>query len=647
MVACALLLLLTGALVQTQNGAFTLSQTSDARWRTRAACQTLYDFCLYQIEHQRDWGKGGFSTPESVDPARRDNTGQAELSSRIQVKEVDGSVFRGTLSEHASSFEVEVVNALTSLNGATSRDGLRVGGEQVRLRITAWDGPLGGRSARASQRVDCLLRLAPLYDGSILSRGDVSIATNQVLFSSKDPFRNEIRAEGQVTLPGLTEGRTRFVMHNEEVITKNARLSRMTYDRNGILWSGQDIAQESGQVSGDPDRMAQALAGTGGRLVDRSSHRADIYDLKPENIPQPAFQPERDIRVPPGEFRFTKAMADVRYRVKVRVNGRETTQEQTRRESIDVVEYYDPPNSLRPQKVLRAATASDSDEEVIGTAVDYGFDLEDVPVVVGNRFALDASYQDSVLTRGADGNEVRVPELGFRQVDSGGAPVIIDLTRQTVTVQPQTRVRPTSRPEGSALPASAFELTFKEGPGGVPRDPTFELGNGGNDVVIEAEGNISIGAGYTRGLGTIISKEGSVTLNPRSQELKWVKKSINDVPVWVLEREMSVESNDQYAGLVVYAGKDVKINNINNSDWSFQGFVYARENFELQLNGKNATFFGSVVAGNSPDQGGSFQIQGGDRATFIYDPTYLKELTRQLPRNWTRVEALVWSESQG
>lgn len=643
--ACLFMVMLTGALIQNQSGAFSIAQTSDASVRARAACQTAYDYCLYQLEHDRNWGSGaGFDNPASVDPARASNIQDSNLSDYVQIQECDGRTLRGYLPEHSCSFEVTVSNALTMAAQGTPS-------EQVTLEITAWDGQGQRQTSRSVQGVHCRLRLAPLYDASIQSRGTVSVDAQEAVFASKDEFRNEVRAEGGISLPGLTQGSTKFVKHDEQVINTSSDIDSMTADRTGMLWSGSNISEFSGSHAAqalDQDGLREASRRSNGRMVDNASNRADIYDLKPENIPQPTNL--REVTVPPGEFRFTKAMATVTYDEDVEVadglGGITVTKVRKQsRESVDVLEYYDPPGSLQPLKVLRRATRPlDSKKTEIGVRVDYG--MAGVVAEVGDRFELDNANRNSVIVTDENGIPQSQNEMGFRKIGSGAtAPVTIDLSTQTVSVASGTKVQPASRPQGSTLQPSAFELTTKPGSGGVPQLPTFQLGNGNNDVVFEADGNISIGVGYTKGLGTIISKTGNVNLNPLPQDFRWVRREVNGVMTWVPEVSIDVSANSQYAGLVVYADKDVHIGNISDADWNLRGFVYARRNFIFDVNNENATFFGSVVAGNG--QNGEFQITRGKRATFIYDPEYLKLMTRQLGNGWTRLEPLVWSESRG
>ena len=192
-VVCLFLVMLTGALIQNQSGAFSIAQTSDAAVRARSACQSAYDYCLYQLEHSRTWGSGsGFLGLEDVDPNRRNNRTDGDLWDRVEIRKFQGHTFEGYLSDHGCRFTVKVSNALTTPASGTPT-------EQVTLEITAWDGDAPRESSRSVQGVYCRLRLAPLYDSSILSRGNITINAREALFASKDLFRNEIRAEGDVS----------------------------------------------------------------------------------------------------------------------------------------------------------------------------------------------------------------------------------------------------------------------------------------------------------------------------------------------------------------------------------------------------------------------------------------------------------------
>ena len=79
---------------------------------------------------------------------------------------------------------------------------------------------------------------------------------------------------------------------------------------------------------------------------------------------------------------------------------------------------------------------------------------------------------------------------------------------------------------------------------------------------------------------------------------------------------------------------------------TFRGFVYANGKFNFDLANEDATFFGSVVSrADSSDGVPSFSMTRGRKMGFIYDPEYLKSLTRGLPNGWTRLEPVVWNVS--
>lgn len=666
MLVCLFLVMLTGALIQTQSGAFALAQSSDARLRARVATQSLYDYCLYQIEHNRDWGKDGFASTQTVDPLRRDNQSLAELADHVQIKSVKNNTFQGYLPDHNVGFDVEVVNALTSASGATASDGTSINKEEVRLIIRTWNGRDPAKGRFSLQRADCLLRLAPLFDGAIVSRGDIDIDTDQIAFASKDPFRNEIRSEGDVTLPGVRSGHIRFIKHNDLLnLGKTVPINSFAKDENGLLWSKGNLKESATPL--DTAGLAEAAQATGGRIITDAQGPADIYDLKPTDLPQPVIKPGHDIRTPSGEFRFTTMETKVDYTT-TNVLGHEEHHTTTR--SANVVEYYknppthnpgDPPPT--PDKILVSSAPPNmywnqtfKSETLINAP-------PGVPIAKGRCFALDASADTGVTLEDNAGHPLSSSEMGFHKIDAtASAPVVLDLDTQMITVAPNTRVRPAE--QGS----EEFKMTVVTGGGGRPTKPMLKLGDQGNDVVLETKGDLTIGSSdpttsttsevITSGGGTLISSNGSVTVTPSARSFHWTPTIIGGRPVWVpqedpWDRNQRFEANKDYTGLAIYAGKDVTINGgTSGSDWDFQGFVYARDNFNYNVGAANSTFYGSVIAGMNRHAGDGVKIKSnGGRIVFDYDPDYLRILTRQLPDHqaqaWTRLEILTWAESNG
>ncbi len=669
------LLVLTGALVQTQSGVFATARTSDAQMRSREACRSIYDYCLYQIEHHRDWGKGGFQSLEDLDPVRSSTGSTAHLGDRIALNKADGNRFYGYLPELNASFRVEVINALTSPGTVSGTPP-----EHITLSIAAWSGKSEAPNQSTMQSARATLRLAPLYDASILTRGDLRIDSNHLFISSKDGLRNELRAEGDASLPGLTSGHTKFTDYHPDLLSAAVTPADVEVTGTGLLWSGADIKENN--VTLEQEELALAARSAGARMVNEATNRLDVYDLQPENIPQPeSSELNADVIVPPGEFRFTKAMMKISFQEKIVSSdgfGGTTVSWHNRevQRPYDILEYHPPDSNDEPTQNVAAPfrgdpemlevrnvqmeLISESSEEMEiptdpsdpldptdpGVTIDPGIDpdpypypdpeseTEPPPLMVADRVALRDPGSSAL-------------ESGIARLDSGqSSPVYFDMNSQALQVQSKTRIRPKDLEGGDP---SGFHITSKAGVGNRrPNEPTFSLGAEGNDVIIEAEGDITLGAGLVSGLGTVISKQGNVNIQSRFNEIEWVQEERHGRMEWVArKRVVRVDPHENYEGLVVYAGQDVNISSVSNVDWQFRGFIYARRNFNFDVGGNKALFFGSVIAGkdSSNEVDASMQITNGDRLAFVYDPEYLKLMTKALPNNWTRVERLIWSES--
>ena len=638
------LTILTGALIKTQSGSFALMRVSTKQRDARIACRGLFDYCLYQLEHNRDWGKGGFRDIAEADPPRLAGKEVGDLGSRVEIDSVDGGVISGRLTDEELHFRIEVTNALTLGAGLTTSHGVLVSPEEIGLNISVGDIQRG--KFRSIQTLSTVMELAPLFDSSILTRGDLHVDGQEMFVASKDPRRNEIRAQGSSELPGLLKGDTRFLNFDPKLLEDNVDSGSSAFeaDGKGLLYSGEDVLSD-GRIL-DDEQTTQASQASGGRIVRKGNKRVDVYDLTPDNISQPTSgELKHDIEVPPGEFRFTTVNADVLIEEKFNQGKGEASTRYIREiRTIDVCAYYDPPGSEEPVKIMRGELSNVTPNQRIVTAdiPPIEGETEYTPVEVGSKFYLDSSFEGSGST--ADGKII--PEHGIRSnKNNGSGPVVIDLDSHSLQVAPNTRVRPKPRPKGSTLPPSSFELNVERG-----APPQFFLGTESNDVILDADGDIKVGNGHTTGLGTVISRQGSVDLQPVLAKERY--EYVYDPDKKTYERKtkkgVEIQASDKYDGLVIYAGKDVNIKNPNSAKWTFRGFVYAQGHFNFDLNNEDATFFGSVVSrADSSDGQPSFAMDNGRKLGFIYDPEYLKQLTRDLPNNWTRLEAVVWNVSGG
>ncbi|HIB63686.1 MAG TPA: hypothetical protein EYO33_00820, partial [Phycisphaerales bacterium] len=339
----------------------------------------------------------------------------------------------------------------------------------------------------------------------------------------------------------------------------NSGSSDFELDGKGLLYSGEDVLSE-GHIL-DSEEIGQASQASGGRIVSKGNKRVDVYDLTPDNISQPtSAELKHDIEVPPGEFRFTTVDADVL--IEEKFNQGKGVSRRIIRETrtIDVCAYYDPPGSEFPKKVMRGEVSNVSPNQKILTAdiPPINGETESTPVEVGSKFYLDSSFEGSGMT--ADGKSI--PEHGIRSnKNNGSGPVVIDLDSHSLQVAPNTRVRPKPRPKNSNLPPSSFELNVERG-----APPQFFLGTEANDVILDADGDVKVGNGHTTGLGTVISRQGNVDLQPVLSKHRYEYEYNPETKTYDLKikKGVEIEASDKYDGLVIYAGKDVNIKNPNS-----------------------------------------------------------------------------------
>ena len=95
-----------------------------------------------------------------------------------------------------------------------------------------------------------------------------------------------------------------------------------------------------------------------------------------------------------------------------------------------------------------------------------------------------------------------------------------------------------------------------------------------------------------------------------------------------------------FDGLVVYAGKDVLLENPSDSGtWTFNGLVYARGGFRFDANSADARLEGTLVA-----RGGDIDFLKAGNVDFVYNPEFLDAMLKALPDNRLQVERVYWKE---
>ncbi len=565
----ALLLILLGGFVQVNRGHMWLLNSSEARQTAHAACQAGYEYAVFTLEHQRTWGTEDF-------------TGNQEgAGTGLETEELAGTrTVRGHLTDEDAWFEVTVTNNLGSQ--AALGD---VPKESALLEI------VGRSSSGATKAVTTLLHVSPLYDSSALTRGRIDMQVSRFNLRSKDPWRNQLRSEKAINVPEVVTGTlTRFLMPDSA-----------QKDNRGRLWSRGEI--ESAGVTIKADDIPKANANSGGIFVPKAQ-RFEIFDLDASSVKLPG----NPVAVAAGEYRFVKVPAKITVDATYKQNpnpGPLQSEGAVKTEThvitdklIDVLEHW-PPGASEPDVVYRSTSRIDDlalpPASVATVNPKFGWPYDVGTKLTGGKVTdLQLPYNCRIEDQGDVVN-----------LDDGGQ-VKADLLNQKVDVASGTTVE-------------------VDGPFGIQADtpnklPQLNLGDKGNRAAIVAKGNLNLNNAATDGVGTLVSKEGNVSVKPRGSSFEVDATATN--------------------GLVLYAKQDILLENPDKgTNWDFKGLAYAGGSFTFNGGGAQTTLEGTVVARN-----GNINFTGGGETDFIYNPAFLKVNLEDLPEGRVPLERLWWRE---
>ena len=328
----SLLMILLGAFVATQRSNFALLKSSADSDKSLATCHAVYEYVRYRLEHDKTWGKTPFQ-----------GLTDDRLGSGLTVVEKPGTRhLRGTLAGLDTTFEAELYY---NLDSESEHSGLPP--ESARLIVDA-------HSLTRSAHSEALFHVAPLFDSSVLSRGKVGIDASSLSVRSRDPYRNNIRAEGAIDVPEVlgNDPRTLFLKPDSN-----------TTDPRGIIWSRDHISSAGVDLNG---HIQEANANSGGTFLPEANQQFQIFDLQPDQL----VSPPNVVEIGAGEYRFTMVNAVVTGMATVTggppgEDGVVPTRSLsfTVNQDIEVLEYYKNPNSTRPTEVYRSATRTDDIDE--------------------------------------------------------------------------------------------------------------------------------------------------------------------------------------------------------------------------------------------------------------------------------------------
>lgn len=618
MLTTVVLALMMGAFFQAYKSHYSLTRASNASGRASAACDAVYEYVSYRLEHDRTWGSQPFQESGKGDP----------LGKQLDFKELpDSNAFVGGVETLDAEFQGQVFNNISGAAG-TAISSVAAPGTVV-CRVSA-------RSGDSTRNAEFVLRIAPLFDSSVLSRANIDVNAERLYLRSRDAHRNLVRAEGDIYIPDvLASADTQFRLPDSTAA-----------DNKGMLWSKANIHSYLG-VSSAPelldtaDEFRAAADNTNGKVVSGATSDFPIYELDESNLQLPDKNSEVPLQIggkdKPGRWNFVRRKADVSFKAefsRTDIFGNTKTAQPPLSGTawVDVLEYY-PPGETEPSEIYRAKNRNEDLVTQTPTEVQISeglwsstYRLEEDPKITTTKVVLPQYGNKEAIV--LDSNA-----LVFQSADKK-AEFTFDLLNQKVTATDNATVTVKGDFE---LTSSTDEFAAADSIQDTP-PPVLELSYKADSTVtggvakaaIVAEGTLNIENGVTTGLGALVARKGDVKIQP---------KNTNTV---------TVDGGDTGSGLLVFAGGDVVLTNPDKTEnWFFKGLVYARNGIRMEGHGKNATFEGTIVSlqeNKSPIDGRPNGIEFDDcgQIEFIYNSELLDAYVRNLPGDRIQIETVYW-----
>lgn len=247
-----------------------LMQNDEHHQAAEEAARSALEYCQFRLERHRQWGSAEF------DGAPKPNIATLQIEERTGTTRVDGKVLAS-----GAEFRVRITN---NISGTADVNGVPAG--YCRLRVTASRG-------RSEVRREALLGTAPIFDGAVVASKDINIDAESLTISSTDPFRNRVRAKGNIEVPDYSGP---FKFNPAASATERGLL----WSQNGIRMGGKDLE--------NPTHAQNAAEATGGRFLPRAATHHDVYDLQLEEVVNwgPVEEDERKVEVESGVYVFNR-----------------------------------------------------------------------------------------------------------------------------------------------------------------------------------------------------------------------------------------------------------------------------------------------------------------------------------------------------
>jgi hypothetical protein len=613
MIAVVMMILL-GSFVKVNQQHFGILNTDLHHVATTEAARSAFDYCLYRLERNRNWGVAEFAG--NADPS---------VAGMMDIKTIAGShKLTGTVLESGAEFEVELLN---NINNKSAVDGIQ--GGQCRIRITAQRG-----TARTTR--EAVMQTAPLFDGSVVASKNINIDAEKLIVSSTDPMRNRIRAKNNISVPDYDGGRLKFKAAEKAT-------------EEGVLWAKGGI--KSGGKSLEDSAVAQEASRiTGGQFLPHADTHHDIYDLQVEEVKTN----KGSIFVESGIYVFNRRAVEYdtesgpkavsipvleRREWAVDSNGQISN-------SGDIREVWFPKGSL-PENLWSA------NFRISGLSAEEG-----IHPVDGNEFAIGDTDGDG-LGGGITVNFNSLDEtLKEEQLEYKPPSIVLD-SRYNIEVNGDFGVT-------SFDPDHYPTIKFQ--------DPTTKIVDGGDvdngaiantnlDVESDNASNSS-GSGFMSGSITTRAADGKPGSIYIAGAISGSGKLLAEGNVTVRNTYANVSSTEE-SDLSIFAGGSVtlrpqKARGIDaNSIFAtssaeaqgttrFKGLVFARDDVFIEADrnpDENVVEKGDIwIEGAVVARNGSVNVMSARNVNFKYNPDYLDTILQSAPESRVRLERVVWKE---
>jgi hypothetical protein len=629
MLVLSVMTLISVAFFQAYHSHFSITRSSRASETAAAGCEAAYDYVAYRLEHDRDWGTSEFiNADRDKDPA----------SPFIEIESLTGTHdFEGEIPDSGATITGTIYNNLRLPDtSAGNPDYPPLGTARCRIECKSGD---------STRHVEFLVRLAPLFDSSAMTRADLNVDAETLTMRSRDTNRNLLRAEEDIYVPDMLggTGQTKFYQADSD-----------TADNNALMWAKGDIYSYDGaggaEMVNENDEISKAQETSHGKLASQATSHFSVFDMDSGLIKVPDTHTAIPLNNPianvpglpqnanmAGRFTFTKRSSTVTFNANYDIPADNETQNVAFSADgiyVDVLEYYANPDDTVPTAVFRGQERTEDliphmPAEILEKTKRFEW-KQDTGYLNGESIATD--------TVDVDGYNVEVQVLPDNKLVFGseaGANFTFDLENQQVTATHDAQItvdgpfHVTSEENGVEVDPPKLLLGYEE---------SGSVDGGVSKAVVRAKDTIDIKNGVTEGLGALISEEGDVRVQP---------KNTNSV---------TVDTSLEGSGLLVFAGRDVELTSPEETeDWNFKGLVYARGGIKMSgavdddgtVATPSATFEGSIVALSDPAAGSQFngiEFSNCQDIEFIYSSKMLDAYVAQLPGERTKVETVYWRD---